>query len=92
VERYHLLSAAQILESATQPLTIRQIYDDELAECMPVGRGEGCLDDGIDPDVPCGKRLHFSDCMDPDSYAVIAAGFEEYLQTLIEGGYAFASE
>jgi cell wall assembly regulator SMI1 len=26
---------------------------------------------------------------DPDSYAVIADGFEEYLQSLFNGGYAF---
>lgn len=104
VERYpyYLLSAA---ESAS-----------------PVGRdnepGKGYLDDRIDPDVPRGKRLHFSDCRnnggtsqlfidfnplgggrvgqvirylhDPDNYRVIANGFEEYLQALIDGGYDFA--
>ncbi|HJY86872.1 MAG TPA: hypothetical protein VKE24_08550, partial [Candidatus Acidoferrales bacterium] len=39
---YYLLSAAEILESATQPPwseeTIRDIYGDELAEWLPVGR------------------------------------------------------
>jgi hypothetical protein len=124
---YYLQSAVQILESAAQPpwseQTIRDIYGDELGEWLPVGMdnepGKGYLDDRIDPDVPRGKWLHFSDCMnndgtsqlfidfnplgggqvgqvirylhDPDSYAVIADGFEEYLQTLIDGGYAFAS-
>jgi hypothetical protein len=123
---YYLLSAVQILESAARrpwsEETIRDVYGDEVAEFLPVGRdnepGEGYLDDRIDPDVPLGKWLHFSDCMnnggtsrlyidfnplgggqvgqvirflhDPDSYAVIANGFEEYLQTLINGGYAFA--
>src|SRR5262252_6462532 len=67
---YYLLSAAEILESATQPPwseeTIRDIYGDELAEWLPVGRDNesgGYLDDRIDPDVPCGRRLHVSDCM-----------------------------
>lgn len=122
---YYLLSAAQILESATKPWiaeqSIRDIYDDDLEEYFSVGRdsepGDGHLDDRIDPDVPCGTWLHFSDCMnnggtsqlfidfnplpggrvgqvirylhDPDSYTVIADGFEEYLQRLIDGGYGF---
>ena len=128
VERYpyYLLSAAEILGSASQPRlseeTIRDIYGDELAEWLPVGRdnepGKGYLDDRIDPDVPRGKWLHFSDCRnnggtsqlfidfnplgggrvgqvirylhDPDNYRVIANGFGEYLQALIDDGYDFA--
>ena len=38
---YHLLSVAQILESASDPLnaeTIRQRYGDDLEECLPAGR------------------------------------------------------
>jgi cell wall assembly regulator SMI1 len=121
---YYLLSAAEILESVTEPWsgeTIRDTYGDKLAEWLPAGRGsepgEGYLDDRIDPDLRRAKWLHFSDCMnnggtsqlfidfntlgggrvgqvvrflhDPDSYAVIADGFEEYLQSLIDCGYAF---
>lgn len=124
---YYLLSAAEILESATVPRfsdeSIRDTYGDELARWLPSGRGNepggGYLDDRVDPDVPRGKWLHFSDCMnnggtsqlfidfnplgggrvgqvvrflhDPDSYAVIADGFEEYLHRLIDRRYAFVA-
>jgi hypothetical protein len=65
---YYLLSAAQIVESATKhQLSIRDIYGDEMDEWLPVTRdqqpGHGSRDDRIDPDIPMGKWLHFSDCM-----------------------------
>lgn len=65
---YYLLSTAQILKSASSSQkSIRDIYGDELEEYLPVGRnsqsGHGYLDDRVDPDVPRGTWLHFSDCM-----------------------------
>ncbi|QIM17502.1 SMI1/KNR4 family protein [Leucobacter coleopterorum] len=122
---YYLLSAAQIVESGTDQLfchdSIRDVYGDKLDAWLPEGRGGqpggGYRDDRIDPDLPRGRRLHFSDCMnnggtsqlfidfdpvgegkvgqivrylhDPDSYAVIADSFEEYLQHLMDQGFGF---
>jgi hypothetical protein len=46
---------------------MRDVYGDDLDAWLPIGRSDppsgGYRDDRIDPDLPCGRRLHFSDCM-----------------------------
>lgn len=112
---YYLRSVEQVFEDSAQwDDSIRSIYEEWLEEDPEI------LGDGIDADLPMGKRLCFSHCMnnggtsmlyldfdpapggtvgqvvrylhDPDSYAVIAPGFDAYLQQLIDGDYAFIDE
>ncbi|MDR3323918.1 MAG: SMI1/KNR4 family protein, partial [Zoogloeaceae bacterium] len=52
---YHLLSTAQILAGVAKQTSIRNIYTVHLEEIE--------FDPRIDPDLPIGQRLHFSDCM-----------------------------